>query len=942
MSEWHYYTLPLPVVANSGGSVSLQQMITNAFGYTPANWLDFWVTYENAAQFQAWNLDYWNPSAPVHGAWLVNGGDIGGGLGNQTYVPRSNISNAVLTTGNIIGPYAYIATGISGSPYDVYMQYSLIAVDPDMMRSDATTRAPVAQDIVDAANRLFSEYGYSFNDNDCHYIAAHVGAAAGAVFTDRTQSISPSENEEYGFWRIAYRGSDPGAIAQWQTLLQAGDIVRMGWNGGGFHTFTVLAVNPNGTVQVYDNTFAGPNGGGIGIHTVNYDDITITNTITVYRLTGDGTFLINGMNGYGERLYGSNHFNDRINGLSGNDYLFGANGNDILDGGVGNDAMDGGAGDDTFYVDNALDSVVEGSGAGTDHVFSSISLTLATNVENLTLTGSAVNGNGNSLNNVITGNNLANVILGVGGADTLDGAGGDDNLQAHDGVDVLYGRAGNDTLDGGTGADTMYGGDNNDTYIVDNVGDLLFENGPTGGTDIVQSSVTWSLGAGFENLTLTGSAAINGNGNELANAILGNTGINVLNGRAGADTIGADLGNDTVYGGDGDDVLTGAAGDDLLDGGNNNDQLAGGADVDTLYGRAGADSLDGGAGADVMYGGAGDDSYSIDNASDVAGESAGAGTDTLYITVNYAMGAYLENLVVVGDGAVNGTGNVLNNVMSGAGGANVLSGGTGADTLNGLGGDDTLNGGNGNDTANGGDGADILDGGNDLDTLNGGNDADTLYGRSGNDTLNGDAGVDTIYGGDGDDIANGGTENDLLDGGNNNDTLSGGDGDDDLYGRQHNDTLNGDGGADDLYGGDGDDTLNGGDGADMLDGGNGVDRLDGGLGNDVLIGGTGADTFVLSTAIGGGNVDTITSFNVADDTIELDTSVFTGIGLGALAAGAFVTGTAAGDGDDRIIYNPATGALFYDADGNGAGAAVQIATLGAGLALTAADFIGGP
>lgn len=89
------------------------------------------------------------------------------------------------------------------------------------------------------------------------------------------------------------------------------------------------------------------------------------------------------------------------------------------------------------------------------------------------------------------------------------------------------------------------------------------------------------------------------------------------------------------------------------------------------------------------------------------------------------------------------------------------------------------------------------------------------------------------------------------------------------------------------------------------------------------------------------NRDTISDFNIADDTIELENSIFTGLGLttGALAAGAFRIGTAAGDADDRIIYASTTGALFYDSNGNASGSSVQIAILGTNLALTNADFM---
>jgi serralysin len=238
--------------------------------------------------------------------------------------------------------------------------------------------------------------------------------------------------------------------------------------------------------------------------------------------------------------------------------------------------------------------------------------------------------------------------------------------------------------------------------------------------------------------------------------------------------------------------------------------------------------------------------------------------------------------------------------------------------------------------------ANTLNGGVDDDVLIGLANADTLYGRNSADTLNGDGGNDVIYSGDGDDTANGGADGDLVDGGNGNDTLAGGDGDDEVYGRQNNDTLNGGAGADDVYGGDGDDVVFGGDGDDLVDGSNGVDRLDGGAGADSLNGGAGADTFVFSTLLGGGNVDVITGFNVADDTIELAISVFGTIAAGPLAANVFVIGAAAADADDRIIYDPATGALWYDADGDGGGAAVQFATLATGLALTSADFVGGP
>jgi Ca2+-binding RTX toxin-like protein len=239
----------------------------------------------------------------------------------------------------------------------------------------------------------------------------------------------------------------------------------------------------------------------------------------------------------------------------------------------------------------------------------------------------------------------------------------------------------------------------------------------------VQSSVTFTLGSNLENLTLTGSVAINGTGNTLANKIVGNSGANVLNGGGGSDSFGGGSGNDT-YVTDGGDTIT---------------------------------------------------------------EGSGAGTDLVQSSVTFTLGSNLENLTLTGSAAINGTGNTLANKIVGNGAANSLNGATG---------------------------------------------------------------------------------------------------------------------------------------------------------NDSLTGGGGSDNFIFNSTLGGSNIDRITDFNVAADTIRLENAIFTGLANGALAGSAFVSNTSgkAADASDRIIYEKDTGKLFFDKDGTGAAAKVQFATIGTNLALTSADF----
>ncbi|MBL8470599.1 MAG: hypothetical protein KF778_18050 [Rhodocyclaceae bacterium] len=396
---------------------------------------------------------------------------------------------------------------------------------------------------------------------------------------------------------------------------------------------------------------------------------TLPDNIEKLVLTGNAALSGTG-NALGNQLTG----NSKANTLSG-----GA-GDDLLDGGVGADTMYGGSGNDEYWVDNVSDKVIEVAGGGFDTVRSTVTLTLAANVENGVLLGTAaVNATGNVLNNSLTGNSAANI------------------------------------LDGRQGADVLSGGGGNDIYIVDNAGDTIVEL-PGGGTDEVRSSVSFTLPVEVEKLSLTGSGAINATGNAAANVLTGNGGANLLDGGAGADTMTGGVGDDTYVvdnsadkvvevAGQGRDtvrasisyslganvenlVLTGTAG--ISGTGNALDNvLTGNSGANVLNGGDGNDRLDGGAGADRMSGQAGDDTYVVDNSGDVVVEFAGQGLDTILASISCTLSANVENLELTGSDATSAIGNVLANQLTGNSAGNILDGGYGEDRLVGGGGNDT-------------------------------------------------------------------------------------------------------------------------------------------------------------------------------------------------------------------------------------------------------------
>ena len=338
----------------------------------------------------------------------------------------------------------------------------------------------------------------------------------------------------------------------------------------------------------------------------------------------------------------------------------------------------------------------------------------------------------------------------------------------------------------------------------------------------------------------------------------------------------------------------------------------------TVAGTPGDDRIDLGAPGDLQAsGGNGNDTYVVDSSGDRIDESPDVllgGQDTVFASVSYTLGNYLENLFL-DPGAGNGIGNARANIITGNGAANTLSGNGGADSLAGGEENDNLIGGLGNDSLQGDGGNDTLTGSAGRDVLAGGAGAD-LYVVDALDTvleLPG-AGLDTVQGA----ItlrAPDSVENLVL-------TGSGGVG---ATGNLLPNRLSGNVAGNLLAGAGGNDTLVGNGGADTLAGG---------AGKDILNGGPGDDVFLFNASLSAiSNLDTVTDFVKGADLIMLDTRIFqaldAGAGFGESQFRAAPGAIRAADASDRIIYNTTTGTLFYDADGAGGVDAVKFAVLGA-------------
>ena len=593
----------------------------------------------------------------------------------------------------------------------------------------------------------------------------------------------------------------------------------------------------------------------------------------------------------------------------------------------------------------------------------------------------------------IRGTNGNDTINGTSGDDVIDGLAGNDFLFGLAGNDVIFGGPGHDALNGQAGNDTLIAGDGDDTFTLqtESLGGYGVDS-IDGGSGSDSLNITDGLASTAASVDLSagtlsgagGSATLidieNVAGTNLHDRITGNAVTNILMGNAGNDTVSGAGGNDSLYGQTGNDLLSGDDGRDWLVGGDGDDTVLGGNGDDDFQqdfsgSSWGTDFIDGNAGSDWL-------SFTSSNLKTGVMVDLQAGTAS--------------------GGGQGGAGNAtfvnIENVIGSLYGDRLV-GDAGANYLFGFWGDDTLDGGAGNDTFSGSLGADSFvftqaPGAANADVIQSGEfisgtdrivlDAAVMgaLGDSGNfaagdarffagagasagqdasdrvvyNTTNGQLWYDADGNGAGvaqlvatlenapvlaaTDITviNGSTPTptpgQTLNGTTGNDTLTGGAG---------NDTINGNAGADLLQGMGGNDSLIGSAGWDTLQGGDGNDVLNGGQWSDTLTGGAGSDSFVWAES--GSNVrDTVTDFVSGTDELLFDNASMTALGANASwvagdgrfwsAAGA----TSGHDADDRLVYNTSTGNLYYDADGNGAGAAQLVATFQGGVVIAASDI----
>jgi Ca2+-binding RTX toxin-like protein len=591
-----------------------------------------------------------------------------------------------------------------------------------------------------------------------------------------------------------------------------------------------------------------------------------------------------------------------------------------------------------------------------------------------------VNGIESGASYVVFGRNFAaEVITGTDGDDTLNGSSSDDSIDGGAGNDVLSGLEGNDTLIGGPGDDSLHGGDGTDTAEFSGIYADYAISTLYGGKDNPLAGYQVSSAAEGVDFVSADVEQLQFSDKQIS-LLIGTSGDDTLNGTDGHDRMEGLGGNDLLNGGARNDTLVGGIGSDTMAGGSGNDtyvvestadvvtenagegtdlvqssvsyvlgptlenlvltgarktngtgnvadnNLTGNAFANRLDGHEGNDSLSGLDGNDTLFGGTGDDSLYGGNGTDSAafsGDFANYEIVALYGGQGGAVSGYQVSSLAEGADFIGTDVEYLKfggrqiSLIAGTTANDSLSGGNRDDRMEGLAGNDLLNGGSGNDTLYGGDGNDTLDGGKKVDVLVGGvgDDAYFVDGILAVVTESPDEGMDIVFASITYALAPE-VENLVLIG-----------------------TRRADGTGNAL-----DNALTGNAAGNLLSGSSGEDVLAGGAGADTLIGGDGNDTFVLDSPLSSKNVDLVVDFEVGSDVLVLSEAVFQSLqGQTVLAASQFYAASGASvatDASQRIVYDPNTGNLFYDADGMGGIGPVSFAVVGVTVHpdLAAEDF----
>jgi Ca2+-binding RTX toxin-like protein len=432
------------------------------------------------------------------------------------------------------------------------------------------------------------------------------------------------------------------------------------------------------------------------------------------------------------------------------------NNNDTLTSNSGVDTLTGGAGNDTFYVNNALDVVVDTSSTSTNLVSSTASFTLPTNVNELILTGAAaLKGSANLGNDTLVANTGADTLVsGTSGADSLVGGSGSEIFIVNSTSDIVHDTsttannilettvnftlptdvntlvitgagaiagtgnshtdsmvagAGTDTLTAGSGVATMTGGAGNDTFVLTNTLDVVSDTYTTT-SNVISSTVGYTLPTNINTLIFTGSGALQGKANAGNDSLTANTGSDTLVAGAGQDTLVAGTtGTDSLVGGTGNDIfVVNNTADKVTDASTTNSNTiessvtytlptnvntliltgagaiagTGNAVADSIIASTGTDTLAAGSGVATLVGGSGNDTFVVNSASDVIQDTSSTSSNVVSSSVTYTLPTDVNRLILTGTSALAGTANSGNDTLTANTGADTLTSGlTGTDSL---------------------------------------------------------------------------------------------------------------------------------------------------------------------------------------------------------------------------------------------------------------------